>query len=882
MPSPHGQDVVRRRGVAWLRSHAWTVWAVVTVAVTAASAAGRLEAASVGAVTAGTAVVAFGGIALHRPPRAGAWLTSTAGVAMYGLAAPVSGLVLTVLPEAVRPTVSVVGTAAAFVLLTVGHAGLLRTGTSLRWERIVEATAIGVALAQLLATVVVRWPGSERLVRGDLLATSILCVLAAVSLRGTPLRGSAPSFVIFRLGICAALLGTAFGSVPLDAAQPVALALGVGAVASFGVAALHPSLRRTTPTSSPEPLGVPSAGFVIAALLAIPLRLVVAAADPVPADDRLLVGDVVLAVLVAAYLAIATDHRRRAMATLAAQEARYAALVRNAFDAVTIVRPDGVIAYASPSCEAVLGFPAEHYIGTSALDHCAGAEQAARAGAALAEVTTTPGASVTVEVLAPHADGTPRWTEVRASNHVDDPSIGGIVVNFSDITDRRLAAERMEYLAYHDDLTGLPNRAFLERRLEEAIVRSRSSGRAAAVLFCDLDRFKVINDSLTHAVGDALLVAIAQRLRRCVDARDVVARLGGDEFVVVCADLADATDAEMVAARIAEHLSLPSHLDGTEVYTTVSIGIAVVDPEVDTPESVLRDADAALYQAKERGRDRYAVFDRDLRDAAVERLELATALRRAIERDEFELHHQPIVSLRTGRMVGSEALLRWLHPVRGSIPPATFIPIAEDTGYAHELGCWVIDRACRQLTGGGRRRAHGGRANGHVVAINASPAQLRRVDFAPWLLTTLRRHGVAPHEVSLEITETVLLEDTEYTRANLRLLQLRGVRIAVDDFGTGYSALSYLKRFRVDVVKIDRAFVDGLGEDTEDEAIVRAIVGMSHALGLECVAEGVERPEQARWLAALGCDYAQGYLFARPMPWADLAEFGAMLDVASA
>jgi diguanylate cyclase (GGDEF)-like protein/PAS domain S-box-containing protein len=430
------------------------------------------------------------------------------------------------------------------------------------------------------------------------------------------------------------------------------------------------------------------------------------------------------------------------------------------------------------------------------------------------------------------------------------------VTHVLDITARKRAESALSYQANHDSLTGLPNRALFEERLRDATDRRRA-GRTdgkVAVLFVDLDDFKVVNDSLGHEAGDRLLTVVAERLRNVVRPQDVIARFGGDEFTVLLADVADEAEARRVADRMAHALLGPIVLDGERRYVTASIGLSM--SESNDSHALLRDADAAMYRAKETGKARTSVFDAPMRQAAVERLELETALRGAVSRGELRLVFQPVVSLPGGRVDACEALLRWDHPTLGRITPDRFIGLAEQTGLIVPIGAWVVREACRQAS----------TWPDHIgVSVNVSPRQLGTTDLPDIVRVALHTNGLAPERLCLEITETALLNEGEAIGGTLTALKALGVRLAIDDFGVGHASLMQLRRLLpVDTLKIDKSFVDGIVSDAEDSAIVAGVVRLAHSLGLVAVAEGVEHSEQAELLARMGCQSAQGYLFARP------------------
>jgi diguanylate cyclase (GGDEF)-like protein/PAS domain S-box-containing protein len=436
-----------------------------------------------------------------------------------------------------------------------------------------------------------------------------------------------------------------------------------------------------------------------------------------------------------------------------------------------------------------------------------------------------------------------------------------------DITDRKSAEARISYLATRDPLTELPNRVLFNDRLEQGIVAARRSGQSLALMFIDLDRFKNINDSLGHEVGDLLLKEVAARMQDCIRKGDTLSRLGGDEFVVTLEGLQQAEDAAQVAAKIIKALARPFEIAGYALNTSCSIGISIFPEDADDDRTLMKNADTAMYHAKEKGRNNYQFFSPEMNVRAVERHSLETALRAALERNEFTLHYQPQVDLRSGKVVGVEALLRWHHPERGMLGPATFIAVAEESGLIEPIGQWVLRTACQ--------RAKAWQEAGYPplkIAVNISARQLNRPrEFSRGLSRILSTTGLDPRYLELEMTESLLLHNADENIAMLRKLGHDGVRIAVDDFGTGYSSLAYLRQLPIDTLKIDRSFVRDLESDPEDAAIIHAIVAMAHSLGLLVTAEGVETRGQLEALARIGCDEYQGYLFSKPLPPVELA-----------
>ncbi|HEX3908360.1 MAG TPA: EAL domain-containing protein [Mycobacteriales bacterium] len=461
----------------------------------------------------------------------------------------------------------------------------------------------------------------------------------------------------------------------------------------------------------------------------------------------------------------------------------------------------------------------------------------------------------------------PDGSVVWASSHVtlvrdEDGEPQYFFVQLQDISERKRMEDELSHQALHDTLTGLPNRALLRDRLLQGLASSRRRGSVLGVIFVDIDHFKVINDSLGHLSGDDLLRHAADRIQGAIRPEDTVARFGGDEFVIAC-DSDSVTATVLLAEQVLEALAERVVIGGQEMNVSASVGIAVADENA-SPESLLRDSDAAMHRAKDRGRGRIELYDEALRAKAERRLVTASALGHALERNQFAVHYQPIVDLTTGAIVSAEALLRWTHPKHGPISPVEFIPVAEETNLIIEIGAWVLEQACLELAEWGRFQPS------MSVAVNLSVRQMVAPDIAGLISGVIRRTAVDPTKLCLELTESVFMEDVDFFARTLDGLKALGVRLAIDDFGTGYSSLNYLKRFPVDAVKVDRGFVDGLGSDPHDSALVAAIVAMADALDLEVTAEGVETHDQLVSLKRLNCGRAQGFYLARPMPAADL------------
>jgi diguanylate cyclase (GGDEF)-like protein/PAS domain S-box-containing protein len=463
-----------------------------------------------------------------------------------------------------------------------------------------------------------------------------------------------------------------------------------------------------------------------------------------------------------------------------------------------------------------------------------------------------------------HRDGTYRWMLSRGIALCDDDNRATrIAGSQTDVTERKKVADRLLHDAFHDVLTGLANRALFLDRLGLSLARTkRRPDFHFAVLYLDLDRFKLINDSLGHLSGDLALIATARALETCVRPGDTVARLGGDEFAMLLDDLRCPEDAEGLTRRIEERLTAPLQVDGHEIYVNASIGIVFGTPGYERPEEMLRDADAAMYRAKSLGRNRHEVFNEALHLEALDRLRLETDLRRAIQDTSFGVHYQPIISLVDGRVAGFEALVRWRHPVLGLVPPDQFIQVAEETGLILPIGRWVLSEACEKIHQWQREHPSDPPL---AINVNLSRKQLLQADLLEQIRCILERTGLPPGTLRLEITESAILEDPEGAVAFLNDLKSLDIGLCVDDFGTGYSSLSSLQEFPVSVLKIDRSFIRGMGPEGERDEIVRAVVGLAHSLHMEVVAEGVETEGQLERLRAMSCDYGQGYLLCRAL-----------------
>lgn len=561
------------------------------------------------------------------------------------------------------------------------------------------------------------------------------------------------------------------------------------------------------------------------------------------------------------------EQAQRATALLATQqetlrksEERFRSLVRHASDVIAIVDSAGTLHYLSQAVDKVWGYAPQMLVGQSAFEFVSPEDQRTIQDL-MAQTLQRSGSIITTELRFQHANGTWRDFEVIANNLLDDPGVQGIVLTYHDITERKRFEHDLTHLAFHDPLSNLPNRALLMDRLALALARAERLHTAIAILSLDLDNFKVVNDSLGHESGDCMLIAIAKRLQTSIRAVDTVARLGGDEFVILLEEITNIADAIRITERIIAKLQEPLHLDDHEIFPTFSIGITLGTPGQDRPEVLLRNADLAMYRAKRAGKAQYAVFDPTMNATAIARLELESDLRHAIERAEFEVYYQPILNLKTGYIREVEALVRWRHPERGLIAPIHFIPVAEETGMILSIGQWVLIEACRQLRSWETTYPA---QQPMVISVNLSARQFQSPRLVEDIARILEETETNPACLKLEITESVMMQDAEEAHAILSGLKGLGVQLAIDDFGTGYSSLAYLQRFPVDVLKIDRSFIDRLGHSVEETAIVHAIITLAKTLNLTVTGEGIETEEQLVQLIELGCDLAQGYYIAKP------------------
>jgi diguanylate cyclase (GGDEF)-like protein/PAS domain S-box-containing protein len=617
--------------------------------------------------------------------------------------------------------------------------------------------------------------------------------------------------------------------------------------------------RRPVPARRPSAVTVtrhqPISPLPYVAVASTYVLLLVVALEPwTDPISGLAIGALLVTVLVVLRQVLTLRENVRLLAEHAARqnEARFRSLVQHSSDVIVVTRADGTIRFVSPSATRVFGYDPQALIRQPVMD-LLHPEDRDRAASFFRDATQAPGVTGPVEWRFRQSDGSWLNAEILATNLLLDSSVKGIVLNTRDVSERRRLEEQLIHQAFHDPLTGLANRALFRDRVSHALALAQRRGNPVTVLFLDLDDFKTVNDSLGHAEGDRLLIAAAERFLACARSADTVARLGGDEFAIL---IEGADGREGLPDRLSAAMSHPFSLSGNQVRVTASIGVASASAD-DTADDLLRNADMAMYAAKRHGKGRSATYESRMYADIRERLDLEAALRSAIEGNQLTLFYQPIVNLQSGSIYGLEALLRWEHPQFGRLLPQHFVPLAEETGLIVQLGSWVLGEACRQLHVW--RQAHPQLPL--AVSVNISGRQLQGAGLAEALRQTLHSSGVEPSAVVLEITESVLMQQTDAVLERLQQLKAFGVRLAIDDFGTGYSSLSYLQRFPIDILKIAKPFVEEVGQGADRSALARAIIGLGDTLRLQTIAEGIERAEQRAALIELGCSLGQGHHF---------------------
>ena len=849
---------------------AWVTAAVALVALAIALDGSLPGELSYLAGSCGAAVAAWTG-ARRRTSRAARW------VAMTLTCNAVGDVLWQVLEWALgsAPDVSVADAAylasyGALAVALVAYAGERENGARARFHSLLDGAAV------LVVSLLVVWQSSVQSTLTDdslpLLSKTVWAaypLLDAVAIglvvRGVVLhsRLTLPAGLL-ALG-SAAWLGADLAWLLLASADAVSGWLDAGWLAGAMALAVVPWVTRHRPDDAVERDGVTSRWRMTLAFLPLLVPgafefdawLEGSDVDPIPG----LLATVSLTVLVVVRAQRLLADAARSRAEVRSLARRYEALAVNSSDAVAVVDPDGTLTSDSRSLADLLGQPGDTGASLPLLLRSVGIDPA-EVAAVLQRACVSRGEPAEFELRGGHPTAGTVWLGGRAVDLTRDPDVGGITVNLYDITARKQAEQELAHQAFYDGLTGLANRSLFLDHTEQALRRAGRTGSPPIVLCLDLDGFKDINDSLGHLAGDDLLRTVADRLLGMVRAADTVARLGGDEFAVLVDDTSGGLPAAAsLAQRLLQVIGEPVELDGHVVTVAASIGIVVAGAEA-TPLSLFRDADIAMYRAKAAGRATWVVFDPQMRVAALERIELERELGNALAEGQLRLVYQPVVDLQTEQVVGFEALLRWQHPTLGAIGPDRFVPIAEESGHIVPIGRWVLAEATR--TAARWQRAHPA-ATPLSMAVNVSARQLAGGTLVEHVAEALYVSGIAPSSLVLEVTETALVTDPAAVAERLAELRALGTRLALDDFGTGYSSLSYLRQFDVDVLKIDRSFVNLLDGTEHDAAIVHGLVQLGHTLGLEVVAEGVETPAQRDRLREEHCDLAQGWLFARPL-----------------
>jgi diguanylate cyclase (GGDEF)-like protein/PAS domain S-box-containing protein len=565
-------------------------------------------------------------------------------------------------------------------------------------------------------------------------------------------------------------------------------------------------------------------------------------------------------------LVVAADSGHERVFTLASADRPYRNFVENMSDGAATVSSDGIVTYANQALADMVGSSCQQIVGQPVIELVSPGSSRAR----LEKVVAPSGAGGSIEATVLTSGGDRVPVRIGSSSALSINSEDVTCITVTDLTAERKAEAELAHSAQHDTLTGLANRSLLADRIEHALERRATGKSLMALLFCDIDGFKGVNDAYGHQTGDDLLRIIAQRLSSAVRPEDTVARMGGDEFVVLCEGLGDLTDAAAVASRARAAVAAPITIGPSEFEVTISIGVSVASANDDaSPDTLLRDADEAMYKAKRQGPNVVEMFDEQLRTVTTSRLRLLSEMRHAAVDGELRLHYQPVVSLEDETIVGVEALVRWQHPRHGLVPPDEFIPFAEHSGLITEIGGWVMAEACRQAAQWTGDRLPGRRL---LMSVNISGRQLAQgAGLVESVRAALTDSSVDPTGLVLEVTESALMDDAEAALRSLEELKSLGVRIAIDDFGIGYSSLAYLKRFPVDLLKVDRSFVAGLGQNQDDAAIVHSVIELAHAFGIDAVAEGIENRRHLAILQDLGCAFGQGYLWSPALPAAELS-----------
>jgi diguanylate cyclase (GGDEF)-like protein/PAS domain S-box-containing protein len=872
--------------------HAWWMYLALVAPVAVLYLAGPLNAGPVFNAIGFSAVIAIvAGVRAHKPAARLAWYLLAAGqaffvagdvlsynyAALFGKALPFPSVADAVYLAGVYPC-----TAAGLLLL------IRRRNPGRDWASLMDATIVTIGLALLSWVFLISPYAHDATLHLGVKLVSMAYPLGDILILGVAVRMAVgggrrgPAFYLMVSAIVAVLAtDSIYGWIQLHGSYIPGDPLDGGWIlyyVLFGAAALHPSMKNVSDAAAERVrvTRVRMIGISCAALIAPVVEMVKISTQGdshavlVGAATIVMFGLVVVRMfgLVRAEETAAMSEsvlRERVLRT--ASEVRLGALVQHSSEVILLLTSDMAVEYASPSVRQVLGYDIAEFVGRRFVDAIR-KEDRALVESALSELRSrTSAPSEVLEFRIRHRDGRLLHTECLFTNLLTHTAVNGIVVNLRDITERKQFEEQLIYQAFHDPVTDLANRALFRDRVVHALSRRGGADRCLAVLFLDLDDFKIINDTFGHDAGDEVLRTISKRLRAALRESDTAARLGGDEFAVLLEDVADETAVSTIAAELLGLIGAPLSWDGQELSVNCSIGIAVVHSTSHTRTSttfddLLSNADVAMYQAKTADGNTFRHFRPEMQETVLAQLALRADLKAALAADELTLVYQPIFDLEVDEISGYEALLRWEHVVRGSVPPATFIPVAEDAGLIVALGRWVLERACEDAVAFQKDDPH---THHRVLSVNISAQQLTRTELVDEVRNALRSSGLDPRCLMLEITESLLISDVQLAIERLSALRDLGVQIAIDDFGTGYSSLSYILQLPIDVLKIDKQFIDSVDRDDKESRLTAAIIGLARTLDLRCIAEGIERPAQHERLKELGCGYAQGFLLARPM-----------------
>jgi diguanylate cyclase (GGDEF)-like protein/PAS domain S-box-containing protein len=871
--------------------HAWLMYLALVAPVGVLYLAGPLNAGPVFNAIGFSAVIAIvAGVRAHKPAARLAWYLIAAGqaffvagdvlsynyVALFGKALPFPSVADAVYLAGVYPC-----TAVGLLLL------IRRRNPGRDWASLMDAMIVTIGLALLSWVFLISPYAHDTTLHLGVKLVSIAYPLGDILLLGVAVRMAVgggrrgPAFYLMVSAIAAVLAtDSIYGWIQLHGSYTPGDPLDGGWIlyyVLFGAAALHPSMKNVSDVAADRVrvTRVRMAGISCAALIAPVVEMVKISTQGV--SDAVIVGAatiVMFGLVVVRMFGLVRAEETAAMregvlrekVLRTASEVRLGALVQHSSEVILLLTSDMAVEYASPSVRQVLGYDIAEFVGRRFIDAVPEEDRALVESALSGLHARTSAPFEVLEFRIRHRDGRLLHTECLFTDLLTHAAVNGIVVNLRDITERKQFEEQLIYQAFHDPVTDLANGALFRDRVVHALSRRGGPDRCLAVLFLDLDDFKIINDTFGHDAGDEVLRTISKRLRSALRESDTAARLGGDEFAVLLEDVADETAVSRIAAELLELIGAPLSWEGQELSVNCSIGIAVVQ-STDTSTSttfddLLSNADVAMYQAKAAEGNTFRHFRPEMQETVVAELALRADLKAALAANELTLVYQPIFDLEVDEISGYEALLRWDHVVRGSVPPATFIPVAEDAGLIVALGRWVLERACEDAVAFQKDDPH---THHRVLSVNISAQQLTRAELVDEVRNALRSSGLDPHCLMLEITESLLISDVQLAIERLSALRDLGVQIAIDDFGTGYSSLSYILQLPIDVLKIDKQFIDSVDRDDKESRLTAAIIGLARTLDLRCIAEGIERPAQHERLKELGCGYAQGFLLGRPM-----------------